>query len=65
MDNTNYFDVFASFIKIMREKYELKEEINEKMINEIKKKFEGLIDINDDNEENDEEKNEPEDAKDE
>ena len=49
----------------MREKYELKEEINEKMINEIKKKFEGLIELNDDNEENDEEKNEPEDAKDE
>ena len=65
IDNTNYFDVFASFIKIMREKYELKEEINEKMINEIKKKFEGLIELNDDNEENDEEKNEPEDAKDE
>ena len=65
MDNTNYFDVFASFIKIMREKYELKEEINEKMINEIKKKFEGLIELNDDNEENDEEKNEFEDDKDE
>ena len=50
MDDTKYFDVFASFIEIMKEKFEQKAEINEQMINEIKKKFEGLIDV-DNNEE--------------
>ena len=60
-----YFDVFASFIEIMREKFEQKAEINEQMINEIKKRFEGLIKLNNDNEENEEEGNDKEDAKEE
>ena len=42
-DDTNYFDVFASFIEIMKEKFKAKAEINDELINEIKKKFEGLI----------------------
>ena len=37
MDYTSYFDVFASFIEIMREKFEQKAEINEQMINEIRR----------------------------
>ena len=65
MDYTSYFDVFASFIEIMREKFEQKAEINEQMINEIKKRFEGLIKLNNDNEENEEEGNDKEDAKEE
>ena len=65
MDYTSYFDVFASFIEIMREKFEQKAEINEQMINEIKKRFEGLIILNNDNEENEEEGNDREDAKEE
>ena len=65
MDYTSYFDVFASFIEIMREKFEQKAEINEQMINEIKKRFEGLIILNNDNEENEEEGNDKEDAKEE
>ncbi len=65
MDYTSYFDVFASFIEIMREKFEQKAEINEQMINEIKKRFEGLINLNDDNEENEERGNDIEDSKEE
>ena len=65
MDYTSYFDVFASFIEIMKEKFEQKAEINEQMINEIKKRFEGLIILNNDNEENEEEGNDKEDAKEE
>ena len=65
MDYTSYFDVFASFIEIMREKFEQKAEINEQMINEIKKRFEGLIILNNDNEEKEEEGNDKEDAKEE
>ena len=45
-DGTNYFDVFASFIEIMKEKFEQNAEINEQMVSEIQKKFEGLIDLN-------------------
>ena len=55
----------ASFIEIMREKFEQKAEINEQMINEIKKRFEGLIKLNNDNEENEEEENDKEDEKEE
>ena len=65
MDYTSYFDVFASFIEIMKEKFEQKAEINEQMINEIKKRFEGLIILNNDNEEKEEEGNDKEDAKEE
>ena len=65
MDYTQYFDVFASFIEIMKEKFEQKAEINEQMINEIKKRFEGLINLNNDNEEKEEDGNEKEDAKEE
>ena len=53
-DLTNYFDVFASFIEIMKEKFKLKVEINDSLINEIRKKFEGLISDNDFKEEGDE-----------
>ena len=60
MDSTHYFDVFASFIEIMKEKFKKKEVINEQMINEIKKRFEGLIDTNKDEEENEEEGNDKE-----
>ena len=42
-DDTNYFDVFASYIEIMKEKFKAKAEINDELINEIKKKFEVLI----------------------
>ena len=65
MDYTSYFDVFASFIEIMKEKLKIKEDINEQMINEIKKRFEGLIILNNDNEENEEEENDKEDDKEE
>ena len=53
-DLTNYFDVFASFIEIMKEKFKAKVEINDSLINEIRKKFEGLIPDNDFKEEEDE-----------
>ncbi len=49
-DDTNYFDVFASFIEIMKEKYKAKSEINNELVNEIKKKFEGLFPIKEANE---------------
>jgi hypothetical protein len=65
MDNTPYFDVFASYIEIMKEKFEQKAEINELMINEIKKRFEGLININKTGEDNEEEGNDEEDQKEE
>jgi hypothetical protein len=67
LDDTNYFDVFASFIEIMKEKFEKNDEINEEMIKEIKKKFEGLINenINNENNENEEEANNDEDPKEE
>ena len=42
-DDTNYSDVFASFIEIMKDKFKAKTPIEEKLINEIKQKFEGLI----------------------
>ena len=42
-DETNYSDVYASYIEIMKEKFKAKAEINDELINEIKKKFEGLI----------------------
>ena len=58
MDSTNYFDVFASYIEIMKEKFEKKVEINEELINEIKKKFEGIINGNTTNEENENENEE-------
>ncbi len=63
MDNTAYNDVFASYIEIMKQKFEQKAEINELMINEIKKKFEGLININNTGEDNEEEGNDEEDQK--
>ena len=53
-DLTNYFDVFASFIELMKEKFKAKVEINDLLINEIRKKFEGLISENDFKEEGDE-----------
>ena len=53
-DLTNYFDVFASFIEVMKEKFKAKVEINDLLINEIRKKFEGLISENDFKEEGDE-----------
>ena len=59
MDDTKYFDVFASFIEIMKEKFEQKAEINEQMINEIKKKFEGLIDVDNNEEEEGDDGEEP------
>ena len=65
MDNTAYNDVFASYIEIMKQKFEEKAEINELMINEIKKKFEGLININNTGEDNEEEGNDEEDQKEE
>ena len=65
MDNTAYNDVFASYIEIMKQKFEQKAEINELMINEIKKKFEGLININNTGEDNEEEGNDEEDQKEE
>ena len=55
-DTTNYADVFASFIEIMREKFKSKTPINEALINEIRKKFEGLISIQEANEDNEDEK---------
>ena len=57
-DLTNYFDVFASFIEIMKEKFKAKVEINDSLINEIRKKFEGLISDNDIKEEGDEDNKE-------
>ena len=61
-DDTNYSDVFASYIEIMKEKFKSKTEINDLLINEIKKRFEGLIsnkeeekEEKEDNEEKDEE----------
>ena len=57
-DATNYADVFASFIEIMREKFKSKTQINEALINEIRKKFEGLISIQETNEDNEDEKEE-------
>ena len=65
MDNTAYNDVFASYIEIMKQKFEQKAEINELMINEIKKKYEGLININNTGEYNEEEGNDEEDQKEE
>ena len=62
LDSTHYFDVFASSIEIMKEKFEKNVEINEHLVNEIKKKFEGLINLND-NEKKDEEEDDKEDAK--
>ena len=57
-DETNYFDVYASYIEIMKEKFKQKVEINDELINEIKKKFEGLItntvEINEEKDEKDE-----------
>ena len=53
-DLTNYFDVFASFIEVMKEKFKTKVEINDLLINEIRKKFEGLISENEFKEEGDE-----------
>lgn len=50
-DGTNYFDVFASFIEIMKEKFKAKVEINDLLINEIRKRFEGLISDKDFNQE--------------
>jgi hypothetical protein len=44
LDYTSYFDV------IIREKFKQKAEIDEQMINQIKKRFEGLINLNDDSE---------------
>jgi hypothetical protein len=49
----------------MREKFEQKAEINEQMINEIRKRFEWLINLNNDNEENEEEGNDKEEPKEE
>ena len=57
LDYTSYFDV------IIREKFKQKAEIDEQMINQIKKRFEGLINLNDDNEENEERGNDIEDSK--
>ena len=65
MDETPYNDVFASYIEIMKQKFEQKAEINELMINEIKKKFEGLINANKIGEDNEEEGNDEEDKKEE
>ena len=59
LDYTSYFDV------IIREKCKQKAEIDEQMINQIKKRFEGLINLNDDNEENEEGGNDIEDSKEE
>jgi hypothetical protein len=59
LDYTSYFDV------IIREKFKQKAEIDEQMINQIKKRFEGLINLNDDNEENEERGNDIEDSKEE
>ena len=42
-DKTDYSDVFASFIVIMKEKFKAKVEINDSLINEIRNKFERLI----------------------
>ena len=42
-DKTDYSDVFASFIVIMKEKFKAKVEINDSLINEIRNKFEKLI----------------------
>ena len=53
IDGKNYFDVFASFIEIMKEKFKAKTEINDLLVNEIRKKFEGLI--SNENEENEDE----------
>ena len=55
-DGTNYFDVFASFIEIMKEKFNAKAEINDLLISEIKKRFEGLISNKETNEENEDQK---------
>ena len=65
MDETPYNDVFASYIEIMKQKFEQKAEINELMINEIKQKFEGLINANKIGEDNEEEGNDEEDKKEE
>ena len=55
-DGTNYFDVFASFIEIMKEKFNAKVEINDLLISEIKQRFEGLISNKESNEENEDQK---------
>ena len=55
-DGTNYFDVFASFIEIMKQKFNTKAEINDLLISEIKKRFEGLISNKESNEENEDQK---------
>ena len=59
LDYTSYFDV------IITEKFKQKAEIDEQMINQIKKRFEGLINLNDDNEENEKRGNDIEDSKEE
>ena len=55
----------ALTIEIMKQKFEQKAEINELMINEIKQKFEGLINANKIGEDNEEEGNDEEDKKEE
>ena len=52
-DKTNYFDVFASYIEVMKEKFKEKAEINDSLINEIRKKFEGLISNSEEKEDED------------
>ena len=65
MDSSHYFDVFASFIEIMKEKFEQNAEINEQMVAEIQKKFEGLIDLNNNKDDEKEEEDDKEDPKEE
>ena len=65
IDSSHYFDVFASFIEIMKEKFEQNAEINEQMVAEIQKKFEGLIDLNNNKDDEKEEEDDKEDPKEE
>ena len=65
IDSSHYFDVFASFIEIMKEKFEQNAEINEQMVSEIQKKFEGLIDLNNNKDDEKEEEDDKEDPKEE
>ena len=64
-DDTNYSDVFASYIEVMKEKYKTKAEINDLLISEIKKKFEGLISNKEKEEEENKDKENKDDEKDE
>ena len=46
LDCTNYFDVFASFINLMKEKFDNKVSIDDKLVSEVRNKFWEIINNN-------------------